>query len=160
MRVLAAAASALILSACAASGSGVLDALGGRSTGGAVTGLPLGEAPALRLSSGQCALALWTRTEPAVRIAIAVSQPAELHINLDGRDLTLVRTASDGEPVFGHTPNQTWSGDGVTVAMTATVAPRDGMVGGAVARDAMLVLTDRAGQELVIPAAGLVACQG
>lgn len=156
MRVLIACGVALSLAGC----GGAMGALRTGSAPEASTGLPLGEAPAQRLISGQCALALWTRSEPAVRIALAISQPAELHIRLHGRDLTLSRTRADGEPMFGHAPRQVWSGDGVAVALTATFAPRDGMVGGAVAQDAMLVLTDRDGQEILIPTAGLVACQG
>ena len=156
MRPMIAVGAAVLLTACS---GGPLERLAPRP-GAVETGLPLGEAPALRLASGQCALALWTRAEPAVRVALAVNQPAEIHIRLDGRDLVLPRVASDGEPMFGHAPSQTWSGDGVTLSLTATLAARDGMVGGAVARDAMLVLTGRDGSEAVIPVAGLVACQG
>lgn len=156
MRALIACGLALSLLGC----GGAMGALGSGVAPETATGLPLGEAPAQRLVSGQCALALWTRSEPAVRVALAVNQPAELHIRLHGRDLTLPRTGADGEVLFGHAPHQVWSGDGVTVALTATLAPRDGMVGGAVAQDAMLVLTDRDGQEILIPTAGLVACQG
>jgi hypothetical protein len=155
MRYLIACGLALVLAGCAEG----LGRVGARPAPAAVTGLPLGEAPALRLASGQCALALWTRAEPAMRVAIAVSAPAELHIRLHGREMTLARTASEGEPMYGHAPRQTWSSDGVTLAMTATLAARDGMIGGAVAQDAMLVLTDRDGQEISIPVAGLVACQ-
>lgn len=156
MRALIVCGLALVLAGC----GGALSRVGAGPAPAAVTGLPLGEAPALRLASGQCALALWTRAEPAMRVAIAVSAPAELHIRLDGREMTLPRAASEGEPIFGHAPSQTWSSDGVTLAMTATLAARDGMVGGAVAEDGMLVLTARDGQEISIPVAGLVACQG
>lgn len=156
MRALIACGFAVSLAGC----GGAMGALGSGPAPETATGLPLGEAPAQRLTAGQCALALWTRSEPAVRVALAVSQPAELHIRLHGRDLTLPRTRADGEVLFGHAPHQVWSADGVTVALTATLAPRDGMVGGAVAQDAMLVLTERDGQEILIPTAGLVACQG
>lgn len=154
--IILAAVATVTLSGCA----GSLPTMSGSGEPTVVTGLPLGEAPAQRLAPGQCALALWTRTEPAVRVVVAVSQPAQAHIRLDGRDLVLPRVSSDGEPIYGHAPNQTWSRDGVTLSLTATLAPRDGMVGGAVAQDAMLVLTQATGEEIIIPAAGLLACQG
>ena len=156
MRHLLLLAACVGLSACGAS----LPALGGPSGGGPVaTGLPLGEVDAVRLQSGQCALALWTRGAPAVRLAIAVSQPPTLHVNAEGRQLTLTRTDYDGEAVYGHYPRQTWAGEGVSLTLTTGFEARGGMVGGAVTQDATLSYVGADGAELVVPVAGLVACQ-
>lgn len=123
------------------------------------TGLPLGEARAVQLQSGQCALALWTLDAPATRLAIAVSQPAALRVNIDGRTLDLARSDYQGDPVFGHYPRQSWAGDGIVVTLRTGFSTREGMVGGAVTQDATLSYRGAGGEEVVIPVAGLVACQ-
>ncbi|WP_296816604.1 hypothetical protein [Brevundimonas sp.] len=156
MRPLILLAAALALSACGTA----LPSVGRPGPGGSVaTGLPLGEVDAVRLQSGQCALALWTRGVPATRLAIAVSQPPTIRVNAHGRQIELARTEYDGEAAFGHYPRQTWAGDGMSLTLTTRFAARGGMVGGAVTEDATLSFTGSDGAELVIPVAGLVACQ-
>lgn len=146
---------ALALAGCGATFPNLGPPVPARTAGG----LPLGEAPAVRLQSGQCALALWTLGAPATRIAIAVSQPASLRVNVNGRGLDLARSDYDGDPVFGHYPRQTWAGDGVLLTLRTGFSTREGMVGGAVTQDATLGYRGPDGEEMVIPVSGLVACQ-
>jgi hypothetical protein len=121
--------------------------------------VPLQELPPQTLDKGQCALALWTRTTPARRVFMAFSTPAAAKVQAGGRTLTLPRTAWDGEAVFGHYPRQTYAGSGWTLRVTVEFDARSGLVGGAVAPSGAIELTDAQGLSLVVPVAGLVACQ-
>lgn len=124
------------------------------------TGLPLEELPAQTLARGQCALVLWSRTSPPQRLFLAVNEPAAARVRMGGRTLALPRIAATGEAVFGHHPTQTYSGEGVTVTAGAEFDAREGLVGGVAAPSAVLTVRTADGTETVIPAGGLLACQG
>lgn len=122
-------------------------------------GLPLEELPAQTLTRGQCALVLWSRTTPTRRLLMALNEPPSVRVQVGGRTLALGRTATAGETAFGHHPNQTYAGEGVTVAISAEFDAREGLVGGAAVPSASVAFRSADGAETVIPAAGLLACQ-
>ena len=122
-------------------------------------GVPLGELPPQTLGQGQCALFLWSRSEPPRRVFMALNSPAVARVRIGGRTVDLPRTSFEGESAFGHYPEQRFAGEGVTLSMQVEIEARGALVGGAVAPSGTLTFADRSGESVVLPVAGLVACQ-
>lgn len=121
--------------------------------------IPLGELPPQKLGEGQCALFLWSRSEPPRRVFMALNTPALARVRIGGRTVDLPRTSFEGDAAFGHYPEQTFAGEDVTLSMQVEIEARGALVGGAVAPTGTLTFDDRSGQSVVLPVAGLVACQ-
>lgn len=121
--------------------------------------LALQELPTQKLAPGQCALVLWTRTAPARRVFMAVTEPAGARLQSAGRTVELLRTASSGEAVYGHFPEETFAGGGWEVKATVSFDTKGALVGGALAPSGSLEVRDARGWTTVVPVAGMVACQ-
>jgi hypothetical protein len=90
---------------------------------------------------------------------MALNSPALARVRIGGRTVDLPRTSFEGEAAFGHYPEQRFAGDGVTLSMQVEIEARGALVGGAVAPSGTLTYEDRSGESVVLPVAGLVACQ-
>lgn len=122
--------------------------------------LNLQELPTQKLASGQCALVLWTRTAPARRVFMAVSEPAGAKVQSGGRTVDLARSGASGEAVYGHFPEETFAGGGWEVKATVGFDTKGALVGGALVPSGSLEVRDARGWTTVLPVAGMVACQG
>jgi hypothetical protein len=122
-------------------------------------GVPFQEIAQQQLAPGQCALFLWARTSPARRILMATQNPASARIALKGKTLDLPLTAWDGEAHMGIHEVQTFSANGVTITVRFDGKSREGLIGGLVAENGSVEMKDAEGWELVVPAAGMLACQ-
>jgi hypothetical protein len=122
----------------------------------APTGLPrLGPMPAQTLSPGECALFLFTRTEPSQFVAFAQADGESLLLNLGG-----VATALSGVAPIGALDDafeQTYRGENLDARLTATLA--ESLPQGRRAPQAVLRLVAPDGAAQVTPLAGLVACE-
>lgn len=148
------------LGACARLGS----ATPGRSTPSAAaprgaSDVPFGELPPQRLERGQCALFLWSRTTPPRRVLMALNDPAIARVRLGGRTVDLARTRVEGPAAFGHARTQSYAGAGASLVITVDMESRGGVVGGAVVPTAAIEYRTVAGWTIIVPAAGLLACQ-
>lgn len=125
-----------------------------------IPGLPLSELPAQPpLARGQCALTLWSRDASGRLLVMALDRPAVARVSLNGQVRELALADQVGEPFYGHAPRQTFVGEGLSLTLSFTPVEREGLVGGGVAGDAALELTEAGGDTLFVPAAGLLACQ-
>lgn len=120
---------------------------------------PLQELPPQTLSAGQCALALWTRASPAKRVFMAFNRPALARIQTGGRTLELALQSRDGAETYGHAARETFKAGGVEVTTEIEIEPRGGLLSGAVVSSGTLEYKDPAGWSVVLPVAGLLACQ-
>jgi hypothetical protein len=120
---------------------------------------PLGEVAPQSLQPGQCGLALWTRAPSAQRIFWAYASPPIARMVIDGRALDLRRTEEVGEPLFGFPPQARYVAGGVSVAVDVDFESRSDLMGGAVVRAGTISYVNPAGAELMVPVAGLLACQ-
>jgi hypothetical protein len=118
----------------------------------------LEELPAQTLAAGQCALVLWSNPAEPKRIAMTIDEPAIARIQIDGRLVQLPRVAGTGEAIHGMFAQQIYRGEGLSLAVSFTAAPRE-MNGGAVIPTAVVEYTDANGWAAVIPAAGMIACR-
>lgn len=125
----------------------------------AASPLTLEEIPAEDLKVGQCALVLWTRSQPTARVFFAVNAPQqEARIKLSGRKRALAFQEADGELIFGHAASTIYTDDALTLTTRLQIEPRSGLVGGALAPEGVLELKDQAGWSAIIPVSGLIAC--
>jgi len=120
---------------------------------------PFGEVAPQSLQPGQCGLALWTRTPSARRVFWAYAVPPVARMTIAGRALDLRRTEESGEPLFGFPPQARYAAGDVAVSVDVDFESRSDLVGGAVVRNGTISYVDRTGAELVLPVAGLLACQ-
>ena len=140
--------------------SGLAAVLASMTLAAAPAGAPLEELPVQRLKAGECALFLWTRDTPARRVFMALQTPAVARIQVGGKTLELPRVSSEGQAVFGHYPVQRYAGSGHELTVRIETDVRSGLSAGAVAPNATIEHRAAGGWETVIPAAGLIGCQG
>lgn len=144
----------LVLTSACASGSGSETSRGSGPAGV----LALEEVAPRPLPDGRCSLILYSREPSPKRILVAFDTPAQAIIRTGGREYTLQRRQTSGDVRFGHASAAEYGGSAglsVTVAVTFDASPsRDG----APVRDATITATQGAGDAVVTPAVGVVAC--
>lgn len=122
-------------------------------------GVRLEELPPQRLSSGQCAMVLWSRAARPERLAMALSEPMVVRLQVNGRLIELPLVEREGRQVFGHYPNQRYADGNLSATLRVSFDLQQNLVGGAVARDGAIELVDRTGWTATVPVGGLVACE-
>lgn len=145
----------LLLAGCATTGAPQASG----PAGGAIPGAPFGEAPAQKLDQGECLLALWSRTTPPLRFLVASDRPAQAWVRLNGRDLALPRVSQQGQPAFGHFPEQQFAGQGVTMTVRLEIDATKPLPDGAVV-NGTVDYRNAEGWTTVVAAAGMLACKG
>lgn len=146
----------LLLSACSGGGGHPHAQASPRRSVGA---LSLQEVAPQRLSAGQCALVLWSKAQPPLRVLVAFSDPNVARIQFRGKTMDLLQTARGGEMVYGHAPRQSFEGNGIKISIDLEFDARSGLVGGAIAPSGTLEMQTQQGWSAISPVAGLVACQ-
>ena len=123
----------------------------------ALDGMPaLGALPAQTLPSGECALFLFTRSEPSQFTAFALAEGDVLTLSLDGQVTAL--PAAAGFVTADDTFQQTYRADnGMEARLTATFG--ESLPQGRRAPEAALRLVAPDGAAQVTPLAGLLACE-
>ncbi len=119
----------------------------------------LGEVQTQPLNSGQCAMALWARRMPPSRILVAIDKPGVARIELDGKQIELVRVGQSGEPLYGQFPEQRFSGGGISLGVSFAIDDARDISGGAMLSSVVVEYVDAKGWTSVIPATGLIGCQ-
>lgn len=112
-----------------------------------------------RLSAGQCALVLWSKAQPPLRVLVAFSDPTVARIQIGGKTLDLPQTERGGEMVYGHAPRQSFEGQGIKISFDLEFDLARGLVGGAIAPAGTLEMQTEKGWSAISPVVGLVACQ-
>ena len=106
-----------------------------------------------------CAAFLWSVGGDNRLVAMAVADPAQLRLSLDGRTVDLVRAGQLGQSGFGFAETNDYAGTGVAATLTMTVAVKAELTQGAQVPQATLRI-DRPGQDtIVMPVAGLIGCR-
>ena len=90
---------------------------------------------------------------------MAFSEPAVARVRIGGKELDLVRTDAAGERSFGHSPRQTYEGDGITLTVDLEIDLDRGLLAGAVVPAGILDFRREGGASVVLPVGGLIACQ-
>lgn len=119
----------------------------------------LGEVQTQPLNSGQCAMALWARRMPPSRILVAIDKPGVARIELDGKQIELVRVGQSGEPLYGQFPEQRFSGGGISLGVSFATGEARDISGGAMLSSVVVEYVDAKGWTSIIPATGLIGCQ-
>lgn len=124
-----------------------------------IDGLPIGALPPQALPASGCAAYLFTTGATRAFAAMVSTAPGALTLAPNGAPTALAQTAASGSTGRGFPANATFASGGVSATLALTVIDRADITDGAAVPDATLTL-DRAGQDsVVVPLAGLVACQ-
>lgn len=121
---------------------------------------PLRELPPQRLGSGQCGLFLWARTPRPMLVLMGLDNPALARVSLGGEVVDVPRASFDGESVYGHYAVETFASDRLRLNVVVDFDEREGLLGGALVPSGTIEIVDAAGQTVVVPVGGMVACQG
>ena len=120
----------------------------------------LAELPTQQLGTGQCALVLWSRDTAPIRLVVALDEPAIARVRPNGRTVELRRVEQSGPSLHGQFSQQQYQGDGLSLAISFAADDARQLAGGAVVPSALVKIADARGWTSVIPAVGLIACQG
>ncbi len=156
--MIAGALALVLLAGCAGSGAGSATQHAQASPKRIENALAMQEVAPQRLSSGQCALVLWTKTQPPRRVLVAFNDPSVARVKIGGKTLDLPQTARGGELVFGHTPRQSFEGEGIGMAFNLEFDTQSGLVGGALAPAGTLEYRTRKGWSSITAVAGIIGC--
>lgn len=124
-----------------------------------IAGLPLGPIGKQALPAKGCAAYLWSAGTENALVAMAVAEPAQLRLAIDGKIADYARTAqSGGGGGYGFSAIGEYRGGDVTATLDMAVVPRAGLSNGAAVPEGTLRV-DRPGKDsIVLPVAGLIGC--
>jgi hypothetical protein len=107
-----------------------------------------------------CAAFLWqTAPTPPQLIAMAGAIPATLRVTLDGKPVTLARTAARGDARFGLPAGTDYAGSDTTATLELTIAEANDLSDGARVPSGTLTVTRKGSDTMVVPVAGLIGCK-
>lgn len=135
-----------------------LQAAAAPNTGGALTGLPLGEIGRQALPDHGCAAFLWSVGPERKLIAMMTADPARIRLSIDGKVADFARSGQHGDGGFGFNGVTDYAGGDVSATIDMTIVTRGDLTNGAQISEATLRV-DRQGRDTVIlPVAGLIGC--
>lgn len=122
------------------------------------TGIPLSAIGQQALPATGCAAYLWNIGDRSL-VAMAVAEPAQVRLAIDGKVADYARTAQNGAGGFGFAATTEYRGGDVTATLDLTIATRADLSAGAAVPEATLRI-DRPGKDTVIlPVGGLIGCR-
>jgi len=120
---------------------------------------PLQEIAQQSINTGECGLALWTKSQPTNRIFFAVNMRRSAVINFEGKEVPLTARHERIDLVRGFAPRQLYVGTNVALSLNINIETRQDVLSNAVVRDGVLTLTQAStGRSLVVPVVGVIGC--
>lgn len=162
---LTAAVAGLVLAACASSPKEAAPAAAASSPAPAaetlvpaVNVVPESGLGPQRLEKNECALFLWSKTDPSQFIFFERAQSGTATIRIGAENVEASQTANYGQ-IFGEfmTEQAFAASDGTTVAIS--LVPGDELQGGQRVEQGSMVITTGEGWRTLIPVLGVRACQ-
>ena len=124
----------------------------------AADGVSIGAIPKQQLPATGCAAYLWSNGEKRALVAMALAEPAQIRIAVDGAVADYPRTGQSGPGGYGFSGVTTYARGDVTATLDLSIATRPDMTQGAAVPDATLRI-DRPGKDtIILPVAGLIGC--
>ena len=121
-------------------------------------GVTVGAIPKQQLPATGCAAFLWSSGEKRTLVAMALADPAQVRLAIDGTVADYPRTQQSGAGGYGFAGTTTYTRGDVTATLDLSIATRADMTQGATVPDGMLRI-DRPGHDTIImPVAGLIGC--
>lgn len=116
--------------------------------------------PPQELPRGRCGLFLWARTtSPMLLMTVMGEEDSAARVRTDGSQRSLPRTQFEGTPVHGQFERQTFSDGRLTLEVDLHFDETRPIRDGAIIRDGVVRVVNRAGWKTILPVGGLVACQ-
>ncbi|MEM6852046.1 MAG: hypothetical protein AAF527_09975 [Pseudomonadota bacterium] len=111
------------------------------------------------LSPNACGLFLWSRVRPPNFVFFYEGVERGALVNLNGREVSLLRTSVDGREFFRQFETQTFASADGAVSASLTLEPGRQLVDGMVVPQGALKVKNEAGWEIIAPVGGLIACE-
>jgi hypothetical protein len=109
------------------------------------------------LAPDECAMFLWTATEPRRFVFFTKAQSGVGKMSLQGTEVALTQSGAGGD-LFGQFMTETmFNAPGQTI--TVSVVPGENIEGGQRISSGKILMTDPEGWETIMPVMGLRACQ-
>jgi hypothetical protein len=89
-----------------------------------------------------------------------LDQPAVARVSMKGRVVELARVSQNGQSIHGQFPEQHYRGEGMALGVSFMPDDARQLAGGAVVSSAVVEFDDPAGWTSIVPAVGVIACQG
>ena len=105
-----------------------------------------------------CAAFLWSRDAQPQLLAMVGADPGVLRVQLDGKALTLPRTAADGAAVRGLAASSTYAGEGIGATLALSAVERPELADGALVTDATLTVEQVGKDMMIVPLGGMIGC--
>ncbi|MCP5145012.1 MAG: hypothetical protein H6978_09335 [Gammaproteobacteria bacterium] len=119
----------------------------------------MGALPAQTLAAGDCGLFLWPRQRNAELGFFVSAMSGNGRISWGGHLRELSRMATDGNEHFGIHDRESFVGEGIEMSVRIVPDLSRPVANGVLVANASMRVTDDSGASVVIPAAGLVACE-
>lgn len=119
----------------------------------------LSEVPQQRLRPGQCALVLWSKEQPPVRVLVAFNNPSLARVQIGKRTLDLPQVSRTGDSFYGFAPQQRFEGGNIAIDLDLDIEPRKNLTQGALVPKGALYFSDSQGWSTVTSVGGLIACE-
>jgi len=120
----------------------------------------IGSLPQQELIPGKCTMFLWTRVGGSRKLVIHQRADEQaFKMRVDGRVVTVPRTAGSGQSIYGIFTDQVAQGAGIRVRLSIVPEQVLPVQQGAQITQASIRITDDNGWNITMPTAGLVACQ-
>lgn len=119
----------------------------------------LEEAPPIKFEQGECALVLWTKSQPPRRVFAALNNPNRATIRIEGKKIDLIQTDQEGDPAFGFSPRAVYEGGGLKLRIDLIFDTRENLNAG-VLGVGTIEMTNAEGWSSLTPVGGILACNG
>ncbi len=116
------------------------------------------EAPPIKLEPGGCALVLWSATN-RVRVLTSAGAPPVARIRLGGDVVDLPQSSAAGAQLSGQAERQVFANEALSLSLTLAFDDARPLPAGAMIRSGAIELRRRDGWALIVPVAGVVACE-
>lgn len=149
------ASAGLVLSACLGDEPPAETLLSSRA---ASIEIMIGELSPREMEADTCGLFLWAQVATPALVFFADNANPAAAMNLRGEEVQLPRTSARGEVILGHFTEQRFEGRDLAVSLSLRVDKDAGILRGAKVSSGILRLEEQDGRQIVMPVAGLIAC--
>ncbi len=111
------------------------------------------------LEDGECGLFLWAALPERQLVFFQRARDVGAQMHLDNSVQTLIRTRAEGDQIYSIFPDQSFRAGDLTITLSLATEGLQPVTKGSMVRQASLRLDDPDGWTIVLPVAGLVACQ-
>lgn len=120
---------------------------------------PIGELPGQTLAPGACGMFLWHRKPRAELVFFGLGEQGVARMSIEGQVVDLATRSTAGRRAFGQPEQQVFRHAGYNIELQVDLGGRSDLIGGTKVEQGRLRVSHARGWSLVMPVAGIIACQ-